>query len=866
VQPGTRLGPYQILAPIGSGGMGEVYRARDARLDRDVAIKVLPADFAADPERLRRFEREAKATATLSHPNILAVHDVGTVEGVPYLVEELLEGESLKERLDRGAMPVPEALEIAVQVARGLAAAHERHIVHRDLKPGNVFITRDGTVKILDFGLAKVVAGVPLGDAETLTQAPSTATEFGRVLGTLAYMAPEQARGLPVDPRSDIFSFGVVLYEMLAGRRPFRGGTATDTVAAILKEDPPPLPETVPAALQGIVARCLQKRQEDRFSSGHELVVALRGTSSGSEAPTTKAVRARTLRLPKQWLLGAAVTLLLGAVAGLLVWAPWRVAGPPLDPKRVVVAPFENRTGNPSFDSLGSLIAEAVTRTAALGGGTAVVPGTAFREGAGEHTSAAALRALARASGAGLVVSGATYAAGDELRIQAQLFDPLSGSVIVTLEPITGSQRAAASLLEPLRQRVLGAVACRGDDAMFDVRLIHVPTLDAYLQFRQGLEALENDGAKAGACFTRASELDPSFVLARCLQWATGDCESAENVLADLESRQGEFTPLERLQVRWSRAKLENRAALQLQVVRETEGLVARGTGGRVSYLLKLNRGIAELDLNLPRQAVASLTAIPASWLPAARGDRVLARYLLLLAYHMLGEYEKELGLADESLREAPDEIDYYAEKVKALGALGRVDDIDRVVDEALAVKFPSAPVQEVMSGAARELRSHGHREAAIRMAEREIALLQARPPGDPAGSACQRCLMTALMTAERWAAAKSIADSLLASSPDNMYWMGVVGMLAAHLGDTAQARQIAARLRDLKSDCNNVGEAARLRAQIAAQLGEKREAVALLKEAVANGDSYTRILGFQRDLEPLWDDPEYKEFIRPKG
>jgi len=244
---GVRLGPYEVVTQIGSGGMGEVYRARDTRLGRDVAIKVLPAEFAEDAERLRRFEREAKATAALSHPNILDVHDVGTFEGIPCLVEELLEGESLKERLERGALAVPEAVRIAVEVARGLAAAHGKGIIHRDLKPANVFLTADGRVKVLDFGLAKLVGPVPLGEADTLTHAPTGATEFGRVLGTVAYMAPEQARGTPVDQRADVFAFGVVLYEMVAGERPFRGETATDTVAAILTKEPAALPASVRA-------------------------------------------------------------------------------------------------------------------------------------------------------------------------------------------------------------------------------------------------------------------------------------------------------------------------------------------------------------------------------------------------------------------------------------------------------------------------------------------------------------------------------------------------------------------------------------------------------------------------------------------
>jgi len=333
LKPGARLGPYEIIAQIGAGGMGEVYRARDTRLGRDVAIKVLPADFAVDAERLKRFEREAKATAALSHPNILAVYDVGTHEGVPYLVEELLDGESLRERLARGPVPVPEAIGIAAEVAHGLAAAHEKHIVHRDLKPENVFLTREGTVKILDFGLAKLVEGVPLGEADTLTYAPTDATGFGRVLGTMAYMAPEQARGMPVDQRVDIFSFGVVLYEMLAGERPFRGETATDTVAAILKEEPPPLPEDVPAALQGVVTQCLAKPPDQRFSSGHDLELALQAASSHGETalPASAGAGVAGLGRWRRLLLFGGVLAAAAVVVAFAIWRPWHGASTPVE-------------------------------------------------------------------------------------------------------------------------------------------------------------------------------------------------------------------------------------------------------------------------------------------------------------------------------------------------------------------------------------------------------------------------------------------------------------------------------------------------------------------------------------------------------
>jgi eukaryotic-like serine/threonine-protein kinase len=246
LRAGTRLGPYEIVAPLGTGGMGEVHRARDSRLNRDVAIKVLPPDVAGDIDRRARFEREAQAVAALSHPNILALFDIGDDGGVLYVVTELLAAETLAERLQQGALPVRRAVEIAIAIARGLLAAHGRNIAHRDLKPANVFLLADGQVKILDFGLARLTGAAPAGATATV----AALTDAGLVLGTPGYMAPEQIRGQAVDGRADLFALGVVLYEMLSGQRAFAGESTVEALNAILKEDPPDLARAdLPAGL-----------------------------------------------------------------------------------------------------------------------------------------------------------------------------------------------------------------------------------------------------------------------------------------------------------------------------------------------------------------------------------------------------------------------------------------------------------------------------------------------------------------------------------------------------------------------------------------------------------------------------------------
>ncbi|MCA1560941.1 MAG: serine/threonine protein kinase, partial [Acidobacteria bacterium] len=282
VASGSRLGPYEILSLIGAGGMGEVYRAHDPRLGRDVAIKVLPAVFSADSDRLRRFEQEARAAAALNHPNILAVYDVGTHDGAPYVVSELLAGTPLREALAKGALPVRKAVEYAVQIATGLAAAHERGIVHRDLKPENLFVTSDGRAKILDFGIAKLIEAGP-GAGATVPATRTAGTTPGIVLGTVGYMSPEQVRAQPVDHRSDIFSFGAVLYELLSGRRPFEGDTPADTMSAILNDDPRELMTVsggvVSPTLDRITRHCLEKEPNRRFQSARDLAFDLEAVS-----------------------------------------------------------------------------------------------------------------------------------------------------------------------------------------------------------------------------------------------------------------------------------------------------------------------------------------------------------------------------------------------------------------------------------------------------------------------------------------------------------------------------------------------------------------------------------------------------------
>ena len=318
---GTKLGPYEILAPIGAGGMGEVYRAKDPRLGREVAIKVLPALFSQDADRLHRFEQEARAAGILNHPNITAVHDIGSADGAPYIVTELLEGETLRQRISTGPVAVRKAIDYAAQIAKGLAAAHDKGIVHRDLKPENLFLMKDGRVKILDFGLAKLKAEKDAGsqtDLQTIS-----GTEPGVVLGTMGYMSPEQVRGKAADARSDIFAFGTILYEMLSGQRAFRGDSAADTITAILTKEPPDLSQTnkeIHPGLDRLVRHCLEKNLEERFQSARDIAFdleSLSGISAPAAAvPASASVPAARRRWIGPVLVAAAVALAAGLAGG----------------------------------------------------------------------------------------------------------------------------------------------------------------------------------------------------------------------------------------------------------------------------------------------------------------------------------------------------------------------------------------------------------------------------------------------------------------------------------------------------------------------------------------------------------------------
>ena len=552
---GKRLGPYEIVASLGAGGMGEVYRARDPRLGREVAIKVLPASFSADPDRLRRFEQEARAAGMLNHPNITAVYDIGMNEsdGAPYVVQELLEGETLRSRLAEGPLAARKAIDYALQIAYGLAAAHEKRIVHRDLKPENLFVTKDGRVKILDFGLAKLThaqegsaatsersldatgreqaaagqhpkARVNLTALSTVVGSPNL-TEPGVVLGTLGYMSPEQVRGKPADHRGDIFSFGAILYEMLSGQRAFHGDSVADTMSAILMKEPPDLSVTnrdIPAGLERIVRHCLEKNPAERFYSAHDLAFDLEALSdvsaaaSGARTIQSKSARRRRLALG---LAGVVAAALLVLVAALL----WRTRGgktgapsaPALDRKSVAVLPFQNLSPDPENAFFADGMTEDILTQLAKIRDLKVISHTSVMRYKGTQKP---IQTIASELGVATVLEGSVRRAGNRVRIVGQLIDARSDEHLWA-ETYDRELKDVFAIQSEVAQRIAAALKATLSPAE-KKRIEQSPTrnLAAYDLYLKGRELYNRyrkaDNEAAIELFLKALELDPAFALA----------------------------------------------------------------------------------------------------------------------------------------------------------------------------------------------------------------------------------------------------------------------------------------------------------------------------------------------------------------
>jgi TolB-like protein/Tfp pilus assembly protein PilF len=517
--PGTQLGPYEIQAALGKGGMGEVYRAKDARLERAVAIKVLPQPFAEDRARLARFEREAKVVAAMSHPNILAIHDYGIEQGHTFAVMELLDGETLRARIAPGSLSWRRAGEIAVAIADGLAAAHAKGIVHRDLKPENIFLTDDGRVKILDFGLARIKPSSPSGDGPTGTYHPDQ-TETGTILGTVGYMSPEQVRGHEADGRSDIFSLGCVLYEMVSGQRAFTGDSAVETMTAILHDEPPDLCDSgksVPSELNRIIQHCLEKSPDQRFHSARDLAFALRAIPSDSSARITAPNAAR--QPVAFWVLAACALLGIAAASAFLVVPALRNTAAITEAGRpghafdsLAILPLINVTRDSKADPLCEGLAEDLSGRLSQVGRLKVRPITSTVHYGGQTVDA---KTVGRALDVTAVVTGRLRQEGESLVVSLELIDARDNSLVWS-NPYKGTRQQILDLQDQIARDLAAKLGLQltGDEQQRLTKR-HTENPSAYMLYTEGkfhFNKFTPEGLQTGIeYFQRALDADPNY-------------------------------------------------------------------------------------------------------------------------------------------------------------------------------------------------------------------------------------------------------------------------------------------------------------------------------------------------------------------
>jgi serine/threonine-protein kinase len=852
----AKLGPgFTLERELGGGGMSRVFVVADVALGRRLVVKVLPPELAAEVS-LARFEREIGLAARLQHPHIVSLLSAGETRGVPYYVMPFVEGESLRQRLTRGELPIAEAVRLMREIASALAYAHDQGVVHRDVKPENVLLS-GGIALVADFGVAKAVA-----DSATTG---SGLTGTGVSVGTPAYMSPEQVSADPnVDHRADLYALGMIAYEMLAGHSPFAGRTAQALLAAHVIDAPEPIQKrrpAVPDAVAALVMRCLEKRPADRPQHASEIVHALDTLITptsvrGREALAPMKRRSRTVA-------GAVAAILVVAAVGVAWVARVRGNRPALAPAtpRLLIAPFENLTGDKRFDHIGLIATDRLSLAVSQRGSIEVVPSNTVLMALRDTTGGVAIRLnrLSDATHAGLIVSGTVVLRGDSLMLQAQVTDVRTGKAIMTLDPATGPAADPTAAIDKLGDRLLGALGTR------EIAILpsgfRPPKFAAYQEFAAGFERFARQGDNMGSrpFFERAIAIDSTYTQAYQLlarQYLNaGEYARADSLIHRIERLPQGLTAVERLNLEYSKAELRGDIPGLLHAQQQ---LAARDSSPLSLALI----GEAAMWLLRPALAVAAMERSHAAYL--LMGGRAGLGHTSQLAesYHEAGLYDRELRmLVDDGGGLPSDQI--KGRLLRAYAGLRRAATALAVADTILRAEGPdagAAAVGRVMTGAD-EFRAHGDTITAVRLIALARAWIAAHP--SPPSSSGRRMAEGIVLLASGMADSALERFTLLARDTTRLDAAAYTALSRIARGDSAGARAVADSLGKLQRPWL-FGSNTFWQAAIVGALGKRDVAVDLLRQANHEGQPmYSwHYVGALRSLHGY---PAFETLVRPE-
>ena len=882
---GQMTSHYKIIEKLGEGGMGVVYKAQDNKLDRTVALKFLPSHLTKSDEDKQRFIREAKAAAALNHPHICTIHAVDEYDGSQFIVMEYVDGVTLRQKSEvrdqtsvsskpgNWNLELGTVVDYALQIAEAIDEAHSKGIIHRDIKPENIMVDSKNRIKVIDFGLAKIKGAMNL-------------TKAGSTIGTIAYMSPEQIQGDEVDHRSDIFSFGVVLYEMLTGHTPFRGDHEAAMIYSIVNEEPKPVSSSVPdisSQLENLIERTLEKDPSDRYQSMEDLLSDLRrlkrktsrkiaiplstestsSSSSGRQQPAGTQTRSATR---SRIFYGAAILFLIIIVAAvyLLFFIPEKPVTGSSFPNRVFVAAFENRTGDPTLDPIGRLVSDWITQGILHNELAEVITTTTMLQmiqhaglvGGGLEDRIKLIK-LAEATQSGVLISGMFHQVGEDIQLHSQIIDAQKNDVILTLEPVRGPRSEPMKAINDLQQKIMGALAVHvfpgGNIRMYS----DPPIYEAYVEFLEGYRYFGSDYAKAFEHLRRAIEIDPAYIIPKFV-YGTGHAnmgyyEIADSVFTSIDKESHRLSSFERHYLDWHKFLLQGKDEEALASLLHIESITPMDP--TTNYLI----GRSALRLNRPGLTVATYEKIDFQDYWADFPVFAWRFGYLSQAHHLLGNYQKSLEVSQEAKKIFPNNLDHRADEVSALAALGKVEELHEAIQESKSIEPSAGSAGDVMLTASRELHAHGNKAEALQVAEQAMRWYGDHDPENKSG------LAEAYYLAGQWSESYSLYRELAADNPDDITYVGGLGTLAARRGDEEEARRIAGELKNIDRKYL-FGRHTYLRARIHALLGEHAEAVKLIRESFDQGNGFGIYIHRDIDLESLRDYPPFQELLKPKG